>query len=271
MARPKKTGLDYFPMDVDFWNDIKIMDLLNEYGPLGTAVYNIIINLVYKNGYYIEVSPEQLALMIMRIIGNKWITDKALLLNVIGYCGEIGLFDRELLKQSVVTSVGIQRRYNEITARNKTDKSKYWLLENDDSKTASVSAPENTVSAAETRVSAAEIPQKKSKEKKSKVNKSKVCIVTIPCRDGNFQVDEEYYNELTHTYKNTEVILSLQQLRNYMLSNPEKRRRLKNAHGCIEWWRGVDDASGKYPRKTHQSTYDTDLFEHTNAVIEEGF
>ena len=78
MARPKKTGLDYFPMDVDFWNDIKIMDLLNEYGPLGTAVYNIIINLVYKNGYYIEVSPEQLALMIMRIIGNKWITDKAL-------------------------------------------------------------------------------------------------------------------------------------------------------------------------------------------------
>ena len=34
MARPPKTGLDYFPKDVDFYNDYKIMDLLEKYGQL---------------------------------------------------------------------------------------------------------------------------------------------------------------------------------------------------------------------------------------------
>ena len=51
MPRPKKTGLDYFPFDVDYWDDFKIMDLLNEYGPLGTTIYEIVLSRVYKKGY----------------------------------------------------------------------------------------------------------------------------------------------------------------------------------------------------------------------------
>ena len=40
MPRPRKAGLDYFPEDVDRRNDFKIMDLLNEYGPLGYTIYD---------------------------------------------------------------------------------------------------------------------------------------------------------------------------------------------------------------------------------------
>lgn len=177
MARPKKTGLDYFPKDVDTWDDYKIMDLVNEYGPLGYCIYDIARDEVYKNGYYLEVPLDRLAVLIIRKIGNRWVKDKNLVLQVILYCADIGLFDNALLTQSVITSVGIQRRYSEVTVRNKVDKTKYWLLEKNDVQAALESIPENCVSAAKTRVndaktsvSAVKKPQKKMKENKSKVN-----------------------------------------------------------------------------------------------------
>jgi len=177
MARPRKTGLDYFPKDVDTWDDFKIMDLVNEYGPLGYCVYDVVRDEVYRNGYYLEIPLEKLAALVVRRIGNRWVKDKRLVLQVIQYCADIGLFHNALLSQSVVTSVGIQRRYSEVTVRNKVDKSKYWLLEKEDLHAAAVSVPENDVSvtetpenAAETRVSAEDIPQKKRKVNKSKVN-----------------------------------------------------------------------------------------------------
>ena len=39
MGRKPKTGLDYFPKDVDYYDDFNIMDLMNEYGPLGQTIY----------------------------------------------------------------------------------------------------------------------------------------------------------------------------------------------------------------------------------------
>ena len=129
MARPCKTGLHYFPFDVDFFFVFKIMDLLNEYGTLGVLIYENILCKVYKNGYYLEIPLEKLAASIVRDIGNRWAKDKKLVLQVIQYCADIGLFNHDLLTQSVITSTGIQRRYQTVTVRSKLIKSKYWLLE----------------------------------------------------------------------------------------------------------------------------------------------
>ena len=128
MARPPKIGLDYFPFDTDFFDDDKIIDLLNTHGTWGISVYLIIVSRVYKNGYYLEIAKDRMANYILRIIGNKWIKNKDLVLQMMEYCADIGLFDRALFAQSVITSVGIQRRYDEVTVRNKVNKEKYWLL-----------------------------------------------------------------------------------------------------------------------------------------------
>ena len=53
MPRPPKQGLDYFPKDVGFYNDFKIMDLLEKYGPLGVTIYEVVLTEVYRNGYYL--------------------------------------------------------------------------------------------------------------------------------------------------------------------------------------------------------------------------
>ena len=205
MGRHPKTGLDYYPMDVDFWDDFKIMDLVNKYGPLGTAIYEIVISRVYKNGYYLEVPIEKLAFQIIRLIGNRWIKDKNLVLQVIEYRADIGLFDKALLSQSVITSAGIQKRYSEVTVRNKVNTEKYWLLEKN--QTALKSAPSENISVAEKKINVTEIPEntafiRQSKVKKSKVNESKVCMIEFPCKDGVFKVDEDLFDTYTHLPQN---------------------------------------------------------------------
>lgn len=148
MARPLKTGLDYFLSDVNCWDDGKIMDLTNTYGPLGMCVYDIVLRQVYKNGYYLKTSLDSLAALIIRTIGNAWVRDKGLVKQILTYCGEIGLLDAGLLSQSVVTSVGIQRRYAQVTARNRVDRSQYWLLPKEE--------PASTMPSADTAVASAD-------------------------------------------------------------------------------------------------------------------
>ena len=158
MARPCKTGLHYFPFDVDFFDDFKIMDLLNEYGTLGVLIYENILCKVYKNGYYLEIPLEKLAASIVRDIGNRWAKDKKLVLQVIQYCADIGLFNHDLLTQSVITSAGIQRRYQTVTVRSKLIKSKYWLLEKENDQEVLINAPSKEVNVAETPINVAETP-----------------------------------------------------------------------------------------------------------------
>ncbi len=180
MPRPRKVGLDYFPEDVDRRNDFKIMDLLNEYGPLGYVVYDFCLQYIYANGYFLDVPLSQVVLLLVKDIGAKWIKNKDLVLQVIYYCADIGLFDHALLQQNIMTSVGIQRRYNEVTVRNKVDKTKYWLLDkkNKKSDVAVISASETPENVAETPENVAETPENvaETPQKKSKVNERKVKI-----------------------------------------------------------------------------------------------
>lgn len=156
MGRRPKKGLDYFPKDVDYYDDFKVMDLMNEYGPLGQTIYDVVLCMVYHEGYFMEIpSMEHLAIKVIKTIGNRWIKKKDFVLQVIHYCADIGLFDKTLLNQNVITSAGIQRRYNEVTVRNKVDKSKYWLI--DKSGQPLLNAHKNPISVAEKRIDVAEI------------------------------------------------------------------------------------------------------------------
>ncbi|MED9933376.1 MAG: DUF4373 domain-containing protein [Catenibacillus sp.] len=174
MGRRAKTGLDYFPKNVAFYDDFKIMELLDEYGPNGITIYDATLCVIYGNGYYIECPDmNQLAAKIIKMVGNRWIRKKDFVLQVIRFCADIGLFDKALLNQNVITSVGIQRRYSEVTARNKVNKEKYWLYKEDGQPLLSdvkkpISATEKAISDAEKAISATEMQQ--IKENKRKVN-----------------------------------------------------------------------------------------------------
>ena len=279
MARPQKKGLDYFPFDVDYFDDYKIIDLLNEYGPLGTTIYEIVISKVYKNGYYLEVPLDKLATQIVRIIGNRWIKDKNLVVQVIQYCADLGLFNNALLTQSVITSAGIQRRYSEVTVRNKVDKSKYWLLgEKTNSQVASVSAPKNSVSATETNINVAKasvnatsIPQKESKVNKSKLNERRI-VLQLPCSNGNYDVTAEQVDTLQQAYRNIDVMQSFRKMLDYLKCHPNSQRPLDAMENRIIMWLTQDNTKAlteqkKEERKavnnskSNDTSYDINAFE----------
>ena len=174
MARPPKMGLEYFPKDVDFYEDIKIMELTNEYGPAGITVYDYLLTQIYREGYFIKKPIGTIALFTVRAIGSKWLT-KEFVINVITYCGKIGLFRVDLLEQGILTSAGIQKRYAEVTTKRKFHNGNFWILDakNEEINEPLLSAPKNRINGEETPVSGEEITQKKKERKRKEKGKER--------------------------------------------------------------------------------------------------
>lgn len=159
MGRPKKKGLSYFSFDVDIFEDDKIFDVQNEYGPLGEVIYIRLLCLIYKNGYYYRFeSLDKLAAMLIKSIGNRWARDKQTVKEVILFLAKSNLFSSELMQKNVITSRSIQARYLKANERNLSTIEEYNLLENNSTQEDLITAPENQVSVTETQVYVTETP-----------------------------------------------------------------------------------------------------------------
>jgi hypothetical protein len=243
MARPAKKGLDYYPSDTNRRNDFKIMDLLNQYGPLGYTIYDFCLQYVYENGYFLDVPLQQVCLTLCRDIGAKWIKNKNLVGQVIDYCADIGLFDKDLLRQNVMTSVGIQRRYDSVTVRNKVDKSKFWLLGKENCEAALINAPKNGVSATETKViatetevSATNMPQIKVNKIKEKEKKTDAFISLLLKDESDYQVTFSQLNNLKNIYTLIDVENELVKMSKYFELHPDSRKSLDDIKSYIDRW-----------------------------------
>ncbi|MBD5384885.1 DUF4373 domain-containing protein [bacterium] len=110
MARTIKKGLDYFPFDVDFFQDIRIRKLIKYQGGKAVTVYALLLCTIYKNGYYAEWDKE-----LPFIISEQSGYTEAYIQEVIDCCMNIGLLSKELFESAkVLTSKGIQERYRNI-------------------------------------------------------------------------------------------------------------------------------------------------------------
>lgn len=243
MARPAKKGLDYYPSDTNRRNDFKIMDLLNQYGPLGYTIYDFCLQYVYENGYFLDVPLQQVCLTLCRDIGAKWIKNKNLVGQVIDYCADIGLFDKDLLRQNVMTSVGIQRRYDSVTVRNKVDKSEFWLLGKENCEAALINAPKNGVSATETKViatetevSATHMTQIKVNKIKEKEKKTDVFISLLLKDESDYQVTFSQLNNLKNIYTLIDVENELVKMSKYFELHPDNRKSLDDIKSYIDRW-----------------------------------
>ena len=154
MGRPKKIGLDYFPFDVDFFQDIKIRKLVKYQGGKAITVYALLLCNIYKEGYYMRWD-EELPFIISELSGYE----EAYVREVLKCCMNIGLIDKDLYeKDGVLSSKGIQERYL-LIAKNCNRKgviSEFTL----------VSCQETPVSSEETRVNSEKSAQSKVKERK---------------------------------------------------------------------------------------------------------
>lgn len=116
MARPTAKGVEYFPLNVNFINDLKVRKLLLSCGAQSIAVLIYLLSTIYKDeGYFVEIHEDEIDLIALDVNVTP-----EFVLEVINKACEVRLFDVNLYENfNILTSKGIQERYLKITERRK--------------------------------------------------------------------------------------------------------------------------------------------------------
>lgn len=145
MARPKKQGLDYFPLDTDIFADKDIRALVSRYGSEGFTFYAYILCEIYRgDGYFLIIdddweylaaddvksSRESVKQMMKYLLGRSLLvkrTVNSLTCKSSKLTGSV----------TIITSAGIQRRYQLAVAERARKSSvevdgRIWLLKDEE-------------------------------------------------------------------------------------------------------------------------------------------
>jgi len=124
MARPIKTGLDYFPHDTDASSDEKLQSLRALYRNDGYAFYFITLERIYRtpNGE-LDIKSEDERRILAKKIG---ITLKKLD-TILKSCFKMNLFSEKIFsKNGVLTSKAIKRRFLQIQTERRRKRKWYY-------------------------------------------------------------------------------------------------------------------------------------------------
>lgn len=188
MPRPISKGLQYFNLDITFFQDRKVRKLQRNYGGNAPLIYIALLSAIYTEGYYVKLDED-----LIFDLADTTRLEEADVERVINGCVEIGLLSKDLyVKYGVLTSFGIQKRYEKIceTCKRQSHVEQYSLLKTDvnNEPIEGVSSEETLENEPNLGVSSEETPENgekglnsgvssefsaQSKVKKSKVKKSK--------------------------------------------------------------------------------------------------
>lgn len=262
MGRPRKTGIDYFPFDVDFFSDKKIKILKSRFGVDGITIYLYLLCEIYRNGYYIEYDDDYTYIIAddLGMSGEKvkqvlaYLLERSLLTSIL------------LLPVTVITSHGIQCRFQE-AVKGRAAKSgvevdkRIWLLNEQETLpfikyTQNSGFSENNESFSEKNLSKSEIYA----IKESKVNKSKekniYCtepekppsappVITLPLNDKtDYQITQAEIDHWKELYPAVDVMTELRKMKGWCEGNPAKRKTRRGIVRFVNTWLAKEQDRG---------------------------
>lgn len=258
LAAPRKSGLDYFPMDCDFFSDRKIKILKSRYGADGITLYLYFLCEIYQNGYYVVADED-----FFYIAGDDLNMGGDKVRQVLTFLLERSLFDNKLFQSdAVLTSTGIQRRYQEAikvrASKNNITVGKYWLLSESETKpyvkhTLKAGNSEKNISNSENNDNNSEKnTTKESKVKKSKVEEGKpssgggsgsVFSVFEKCGFQMTGYTADTLAELTDTYSEEWVCEALRR------AAERGKKNLRYVKGILKSWQSAGAMDEDWPDK----------------------
>ncbi len=127
-------NLRYFPLEVGFFDDHKIISIEEEFSIKGGYLAVRLLAMVYSDkGYYMEW-PDKFEFTIAKRVGNNF--TGALVSEIFKCCIKHDLFSKEMFeKYKIVTSKGIQERWQNVMIglRRKVEyEEKFWLITSED-------------------------------------------------------------------------------------------------------------------------------------------
>ena len=169
MARPTAKGVEYFPLNVNFINDLKVRKLLLSCGAESIAVLIYLLSTIYKDeGYFVEIHEDEIDLIALDVNVTP-----QFVLEVINKACEVRFFDVNLYNNfNILTSKGIQERYLKITERRKNSVviTQFNLINVNNN---SINVNNNSINVNNNPVNVYRSTQSKVKERKGKESKVK--------------------------------------------------------------------------------------------------
>ena len=241
MARPTKAGLDYFELDCQLEEKVRLIQA--EFGLKGFAVVVKLYQKIYGElGYYCEWNNDSL-LLFMSENGVSSCDEKNLIQEIISACIRRGIFSEKLFNEfGILTSAGVQKRYlNATSRRERVELKKEYLL-------LSVGKNQKNVVINSINVDRNEVNvcrNSQSRVEKSRVEKSRVYIAE---RSAEFKKLWELYprkvgedKALKHYLKARESGVTFEQIKNgitayceYIKQNKIKPQYIKYASTWFE-------------------------------------
>ena len=125
MARPLKSGLEFWRKDTNFYADPKVHKLGRRCGAAGLAILDSIFCKIYHEGYYIVLDEDMI-----EDLADETFTTPALVSRAVETAVEVGFFHEDLYRRnSVLTGLSLQLRYFSATSRRqKPDSTLQYLL-----------------------------------------------------------------------------------------------------------------------------------------------
>ena len=158
MARISKPGLDYFPLDVNFFQDRKVRRISNRHHAAGIAALTSLLCLIYKEkGFYVAWNQDTLF-----DISQEVCCEEEEMQAIIDDCLSVGLFDTYIYKEyGILTSQAIQEQYHKIITdsrrKYKLPLEQFWLIKEGEDGTENNSAEiRNNINSKGTEVDEAE-------------------------------------------------------------------------------------------------------------------
>lgn len=196
-----KTGLSYFGVDTDIFQDRKIKRLKKTFGCGGIAIYFYLLCDVYRDKGCVLVWDEDCAFDVAEYLGVK----ESLVNEVVKYCGVVGLFNEELLSCGIITSASIQRRYIEMCKRARRANAyipEEWRIITEETDNITEECGEITEDCGVNEENCGVTPTfcdkvKKSKVKKSKVIESSECEAHTPAHAQEENPEKEIFGKFT--------------------------------------------------------------------------
>ena len=228
MARPQKQGMDYFPVDVTFNDNMDY--IIAEHGAEGLGIVIGLFQKIYRKGYYIEWNKKALSLFSQRINAGKDEIKK-----VVDSCFEENIFSKKLYEEyGILTSEGIQNRYlkmcKDCKRKNVTINRNYLL--NIDSELTGVNEEETLVNSENST---------QSKVKESKVKNNNIELQNDCNDDESYQEDiEDDKKDYEFDDESVEIQLARFMIKEMLRVKPDSRVPKDNIKSLQNWAKHID-------------------------------
>lgn len=289
MARPQKEGIDYFSLDTEMDDKVKLIDA--KYGVAGFGVLVKVWQIIYDSSYYIKWTEKETLLY-----KNRINADINFINNVINECLKWEIFNNQLYETySILTSTGIQKRYFEAVKRRTeiTLTTEFVLAPFPDNfkpaiKVLSIEHVCKNLKNADINLKNAD-RSTQSKVNKSKVNKNKedplqgagtapYCtpIITLILNDkSDFQIHQDKVDNWHELYPSVDIIQELRKMKGWLEANPTKRKTKSGILRFVTNWLAKEqDKGGKvvsYQTANNRSNRDFDQRASVNLAEENFF